>query len=184
MPVKATLSVMNTEGLCYAACPLVVNGDQCDGAVSSNGYEWWNCDGCNMTFVACGYRYMIFVQLADSTGEIYATTSQEVGEKIFGQTARELYLMKYEKQDHAQYNKIVMGVQNCEYLFDVKSDWVCTFDIFDELNVSPFIDLLGLLQWSSKTDPSSLLNLHESTQNDRRKPTQAGERKNRLNSLH
>jgi hypothetical protein len=29
-----------------------------------------------------------------------------------------------------------------------------------------------------------LLNLHESTQNDRRKPTQAGERKNRLNSLH
>jgi replication factor A1 len=74
--VKATLSVMNTEDLCYAACPLlVVNGNQCDGAVSSNGYEWWNCEGWNMTFVACDYRYRILIQLADSTGEIYATAS-------------------------------------------------------------------------------------------------------------
>jgi replication factor A1 len=117
--VKATLSVMNSESLCYAACPLVVNGNQCNGAITSDGYEWWNCDGCNMTFVACDYRYKIFVQLADSTGVIYATTSQEVGEEIFGQTARELYLVKYEKQDLAQYNKIVMGVQNCEYLLEV-----------------------------------------------------------------
>jgi len=118
--VKAILSVMNSESLCYAACPLVVNGYQCNGAITSNGYEWWNCDECSMTFAACDYRYKIFVQLADSTGEIYATTSQAVGEEIFGQTARELYLVKYEKQDHAQYNKIVMGVQNCEYLLEVK----------------------------------------------------------------
>jgi replication factor A1 len=55
--VKATLSVMNSESLCYAACPLVVNGNQCNGAITSDGYEWWNCDGCNMTFVACDYRY-------------------------------------------------------------------------------------------------------------------------------
>lgn len=119
--VKATLSVINTDDLCYAACPLMVNGNQCNGAVSIDGYGLWHCDGCNMTFVACDYRYRIFFQVADSTGDIYATTSQEVGEEIFGQTARELYLMKYEKQDHYQYNKIAMGsVQNCEYLVEVK----------------------------------------------------------------
>jgi len=63
----------------------------------------------------------MFLQLVDSKGgEIYATTTQEVGEEIFGQTVRELYFMKYEKQDHAQYNKIIMGVQNWEYRVDIK----------------------------------------------------------------
>ncbi|WVZ95832.1 hypothetical protein U9M48_041546 [Paspalum notatum var. saurae] len=116
--VKATLSIMNTETLCYAACPLVVNGRQCCQEVASNGGGWWRCNRCNLTFVACDY--MISVQLEDSTGEIYATASEEVGKDIFGCTAKELYLMKYEKQDHAQFDKIVKGVQFREYLFKVK----------------------------------------------------------------
>jgi hypothetical protein len=36
--------------------------------------------------------------------------------------------MKYEMQDHAQYNKIVMGVQNCEYLVEVKLNPVAFSD--------------------------------------------------------
>ncbi|KAJ1255408.1 hypothetical protein BS78_K240200, partial [Paspalum vaginatum] len=118
--VKATLSIMNTESLCYAACPMVVNGRQCCQEVASNGGGWWRCNRCNLTFVACDYRYMISVQLEDSTGEMHATASEEVGKDIFGCTAKELYLMKYEKQDHAQFDKIVRGVQFREYLFKAK----------------------------------------------------------------
>ncbi|KAL6865451.1 hypothetical protein ACP4OV_016602 [Aristida adscensionis] len=50
----------------------------------------------------------------------YASVSQEAGEDIFNRTAKELYLMKHEKKDVAQFNSIVEGVMFCDYLFTVK----------------------------------------------------------------
>jgi replication factor A1 len=66
--VKATLSYINTKNFCNTVCPLVVNGRQCNRKVGSNGDGWWHCDRCNQTFVNCDYKYMVLVQLQDSTG--------------------------------------------------------------------------------------------------------------------
>ncbi|KAL6619657.1 hypothetical protein ACP70R_034796 [Stipagrostis hirtigluma subsp. patula] len=118
--VKAYISFINTENFCYAACPLVVDGRQCCMMVTSNGDGWWHCHKCSQTFVTCDYRYMISVQLQDSTGKTYASASQEAGEDIFGCTAKELYLMKYEKKDYAQFDSIVKGILFREYLFKLK----------------------------------------------------------------
>ncbi|CAL4969268.1 unnamed protein product [Urochloa decumbens] len=118
--VKATLSIINTGSFCYAACPLVVNGRQCCREVASNSDRWWHCNACNQTFVTCDYRYRIFIQLKDQTGKICASTSQEAGEDIFGLTAKELYSMQYEKQDHAQFDDIIDRVQFRAYVFKVR----------------------------------------------------------------
>ena len=118
--VKATLSIRNTGSFCYAACPLVVNGSQCSTEAARNSDGWWHCNSCNQTFVTCDYRYRILAQLQDPTGNIYAFASQEGGEDIFSLSAKELYSMKYEKQDHAQFDNILERVQIREYLFKVK----------------------------------------------------------------
>ncbi|GJN36323.1 hypothetical protein PR202_gb25172 [Eleusine coracana subsp. coracana] len=101
-----------------AACPLVVNGRQCLMEVTSNGDGWWHCHNCYQTFVTCDYSYRILVQLQDSTGMTYVPGSQQVGEDIFGRTAKELYLMKCEKQE--QFHSIVQGVLFHEFLFKLK----------------------------------------------------------------
>jgi hypothetical protein len=118
--VKATLSIINTGSFCYAACPLVVNGSQCGREAARNSDGWWHCNSCNQTFVTCDYRYRILAQLQDPTGNIYAFASQAGGEDIFSLSAKELYSMKYEKQDHAQFDNILERVQIREYLFKVK----------------------------------------------------------------
>ncbi|GJM94341.1 hypothetical protein PR202_ga10980 [Eleusine coracana subsp. coracana] len=118
--VKAAITFLNQENFCYAACPLVVNGRQCLMEVTSNGEGWWHCHNCNQTFVTCDYSYRILVQLQDSTGMTYAPGSQQVGEDIFGRTAKELYLMKCEKQERAQFDSIVQGVLFREFLFKLK----------------------------------------------------------------
>lgn len=120
--VKATLSIINTGSFCYAACPLVVNGSQCGREAARNSDGWWHCNSCNQTFVTCDYRYRILAQLQDPTGNIYAFASQAGGEDIFSLSAKELYSMKYEKRDHAQFDNIVERVQFREYLFTVKLD--------------------------------------------------------------
>lgn len=118
--VKATVTFINQENFCYAACPLVVNGKQCLMEVTSNGDGWWHCHSCNQTFVTCDYSYRILIQLQDSTGMTYAPGSQQAGQDIFGRTAKELYLMKCEKQDLAQFDNIVQGVLFSEFLFKLK----------------------------------------------------------------
>ncbi|CAN6251621.1 unnamed protein product [Urochloa humidicola] len=120
--VKATLSYINTKNFFCTVCPMVVNGRQCNMKVSSNGDGWWHCSRCNQTFVNCDYKYLVLVQLQDSTGVTYAIVSQEAGEEIFGCKAKELYLLKHEKRDHAQFDNIVQRALFHEYLLKLKAE--------------------------------------------------------------
>ncbi|XP_039842164.1 replication protein A 70 kDa DNA-binding subunit C-like isoform X2 [Panicum virgatum] len=120
--VKATLSYINTKNFCNTVCPLVVNGRQCNRKVGSNGHGWWHCDRCNQTFVNCDFKYMVLVQLQDSTGMIYAVVSQEAGKELFGCKAKELYSLKHEKRDHAQFDDIVQRVLFQQYLWKLKAE--------------------------------------------------------------
>ncbi|TVU18317.1 hypothetical protein EJB05_34407, partial [Eragrostis curvula] len=155
--VNATLTFINKENFCYTACPLVVNGRQCRMEVSGNGDGWWHCHSCNQTFVTCDYRYRVLIQLQDSTGMTYATASQQAGEEIFGHTAKELYLMKCERQDSAQFDNIVGGV-----LFQLKLKTGAIQDKFPKCTivkaekVNPSIESHRLLREINKLTENSI----------------------------
>ncbi|TVU18305.1 hypothetical protein EJB05_34395, partial [Eragrostis curvula] len=118
--VKATPTFVDKENICYTACPLVVNGKQCRMEISRSEEGWWHCNRCNQSFVTCDYRYKILLELKDSTGTTYATASKQAGEDIFGRSAKELYRMKCEEKDCAQFDNIVRGVLFHDFLFKIK----------------------------------------------------------------
>ncbi|RLN07544.1 hypothetical protein C2845_PM11G04750 [Panicum miliaceum] len=60
--------------------------------------------------------------LQDSTGMIYAVVSHEAGEELFGCKAKELYSLKHEKRDHAQFDDIIQRVLFQEYLWMLKAE--------------------------------------------------------------
>ncbi|KAL6624795.1 hypothetical protein ACP70R_032116 [Stipagrostis hirtigluma subsp. patula] len=118
--VKAIISFISTKSFCYASCPLLINGTQCNMKVTGNGDGTWYCKRCDQSFENCDSVYSVHIQIQDHTGTAFAIVSQEAGNYIFGYTAKDLYAVKYEAQDHAQFADIVQGALRKESIFKMK----------------------------------------------------------------
>ncbi|KAJ1261217.1 hypothetical protein BS78_09G011400 [Paspalum vaginatum] len=117
--VKASISSVKTQHLCYAFCPLVVNGKPCNAKATSNGDGTWRCKRCGLSFGSCNNGYSVRIQIQDHTGTAFATAYEEAADEIFGCTAKDLYTMKYKDQDYAQLNDIRHSVACKQYVFQL-----------------------------------------------------------------
>ncbi|KAG9444574.1 hypothetical protein H6P81_015914 [Aristolochia fimbriata] len=106
--VKASVSIIKTDNFFYEACPWLVGDRQCNKKVTNNGDGRWQCE-----------RYLL-LQIEDHTGLAWVTDFQESGEDIMGISTKELYLLKYEEQDDAQFGEIVKRVLFSKFLFKLK----------------------------------------------------------------
>ncbi|KAK7363285.1 hypothetical protein VNO77_05421 [Canavalia gladiata] len=105
--VRATISFIKMDTICYTACPLMIGDRQCNKKVTRSGNTRWQCDRCNQAFEECDYRYLLQAQILDHTGISWITAFQESGEEILGYSAKELYLLKYEQQDDEKFGGII-----------------------------------------------------------------------------
>ncbi|KAK9061550.1 hypothetical protein SSX86_018732 [Deinandra increscens subsp. villosa] len=118
--VNATIWHMKLDNFYYTACPLMIGDRNCNKKVVNNGDGKWRCDKCDQTVDECEYRYMLQVQLQDHTGLIWATAFQETGEDIIGIPAKDLHIIKYEKQDEDKFSEIVRNALFKEFSFKLK----------------------------------------------------------------
>ncbi|KAG9444573.1 hypothetical protein H6P81_015913 [Aristolochia fimbriata] len=65
-------------------------------------------------------QQLSLLQIEDHTGLAWVTDFQESGEDIMGMSTKELYLLKYEEQDDAQFGEIVRRVLFSKFLFKLK----------------------------------------------------------------
>ncbi|KAG8084585.1 hypothetical protein GUJ93_ZPchr0010g7975 [Zizania palustris] len=117
--IKAAISHVPTD-FCYPACPLIFNAKQCNKKAINNGDGAWHCDRCDQSFEKCEYRYLVTFQIQDHTGTTYATAFQEAGEQIFGRKAEEIFSIRNDDQDDAQFTEIMEGVRWHLYLFKLR----------------------------------------------------------------
>ncbi|XP_027082062.2 replication protein A 70 kDa DNA-binding subunit A-like [Coffea arabica] len=118
--VCATLSFIKLDNFCYTACPNRIGDRQCNKKVTNNGDGRWKCDRCDQTFDECDYRYILQLQIQDHTGLTWVTAFQESGEEIIGESAKNLYYMKYEEQDDDRFNEIMRSIVFKKYIFKLK----------------------------------------------------------------
>ncbi|RLN30360.1 replication protein A 70 kDa DNA-binding subunit C-like [Panicum miliaceum] len=118
--VRAVISHVKADNFCYPACTLELNGKRCNRKVTNNGDGTWYCDRCNQSSENYEYRYMLVCQIKDHTAATYALGFQEVGEKIFGLTAQELFMIRNVEQDEARFAEIMGTVLLRECLFKLR----------------------------------------------------------------
>ncbi|XP_074305633.1 replication protein A 70 kDa DNA-binding subunit C-like, partial [Silene latifolia] len=118
--VCATLSSMKMDNFCYTACPLQTGDRQCNKKVVNNGDGKWRCDRCDQSVDECDYRYILQFQIQDHTGLTWVTAFQECGEELLGMSAKDLFDLKYVKEDDEEFQKIVRAALFRKYIFKLK----------------------------------------------------------------
>ncbi|KAK9101489.1 hypothetical protein Scep_024919 [Stephania cephalantha] len=118
--VKASIAFIKTDTFCYTACPLMIGDRQCSKKVVKSGETRWQCERCNQEFEECDYRYLLQAQIQDFSGLTWVTAFQESGEEILGCSAKELYSLKYEKQDDDNFAEIIRRSLFNQLLFKLK----------------------------------------------------------------
>ncbi|CAN1136820.1 Replication protein A 70 kDa DNA-binding subunit E [Linum perenne] len=119
--VNAAVVFMNVDRFCYISCPIMIGDRKCSKKVASNGDGTWRCERCNQSVNECDYRYMLQLQIQDYTGVTWVTVFHECAEELMGGiSAKDLYVMKFEKQDEEGFLKIVSQVLFTRYVFKLK----------------------------------------------------------------
>ncbi|KAK9716124.1 hypothetical protein RND81_06G212600 [Saponaria officinalis] len=118
--VCATLSFMKMDNFCYMACPIQIGDRQCNKKVVNNGDGKWRCDRCDQSVDECDYRYILQFQIQDHTGLTWVTAFQECGEELLGMSAKDLFDLKYDKQDDDKFQETVRAALFQKYIFKLK----------------------------------------------------------------
>lgn len=80
------------EKMWYPACPNLVqeNKRSCNKKLTDNGGGQWMCNTCGSVPQGPVYRYILTVQLQDTSGTAYATLFDAEGAQLLGKTANEM----------------------------------------------------------------------------------------------
>lgn len=88
----ASVSYVKSENgnISYMACPT----EGCNKKVIEEGPNQYRCEKCQKVFDRCDHRYIMTVQISDSTGAIWVQAFNETGQHLLGRTAEEMYNLK------------------------------------------------------------------------------------------
>ena len=93
--VKATIIAMKHENLSYPAC---LSSD-CNKKVIEIEGEGWRCEKCEKTWPKPEYRYIMTINVADHTAQMWLNCFDETGRTIFGISADQLMELKENDAD-------------------------------------------------------------------------------------
>ena len=88
--IKATIIYVRQENVAYPACL----SDGCNKKVIQNDNGAWRCEKCDKSHDRPEWRYIMTVNVADHTGQIYLSCFDDVGRMIMGMTANQLIELK------------------------------------------------------------------------------------------
>ncbi|KAH9606522.1 hypothetical protein KSS87_018912, partial [Heliosperma pusillum] len=118
--VCAALSFMKMDNFCYTACPLQIGDRQCNKKVTNSGDGKWQCERCDQSVDECDYRYILQFQIQDHTGLTWVSAFQECGEELLGISAKDLFTLKYDRQDDEIFQETVRAALFRKYIFKLK----------------------------------------------------------------
>ena len=97
--VKATIIYIKHENPAYPSCS---NGD-CKRKVIETE-EGWRCEHCEINHPKPRYRYVMSINVADHTGQMYLSCFDETGEIIMSMSADQLIALKENGEDKDVYD--------------------------------------------------------------------------------
>ncbi|KAG8907990.1 Replication factor A protein 1 [Tulasnella sp. 403] len=111
---RATITNIKSDSVSYTACP----GDRCNKKVTEteNG---WRCEKCDRSYPEPDYRYLMSLQVADHTAQLWFQAFNEIGQQIMGMTAKELYALECEDRKAAE--AAIESAQGRTYNFNCRA---------------------------------------------------------------
>jgi len=90
--VLATITFIksDTGNISYMACPT----EGCNKKVIEEGPSQYRCERCQKVFDHCDHRYVMTVQISDSTGAQWISAFNDAGALLLGRSAEEMYHLK------------------------------------------------------------------------------------------
>ncbi len=90
--VVASVSYIRSENatISYMACPT----EGCNKKVIEEGPNQFRCERCQKVFDRCDHRYVMTLQISDSTGAAWVQAFNDSGAQILSKTAEEMYYLK------------------------------------------------------------------------------------------
>lgn len=98
--VKATINYIRHDNPAYAACL----SPDCNKKVIETE-DGWRCEKCNKTHAKPEYRYIMSINVADHTGQVYLSCFDETGRIIMGMSAEQLMELKDNGTDKEVYQE-------------------------------------------------------------------------------
>ncbi|ANB11209.1 replication factor A subunit protein RFA1 [Sugiyamaella lignohabitans] len=108
--IKGTISYIRNENMWYPSC---TNAD-CNKKVIQDTTDEWRCEKCNITIAEPNYRYIISMIVSDSTGQIWVSSFDDIGNIVIGMSAKELYQLQ--EQDLNGFTEVITKALYKEYV--------------------------------------------------------------------
>lgn len=97
--VLATVTYIksDTGNISYMACPT----DGCNKKVIETGPSKYRCERCQKEFDRCDHRYIMTIQISDSTGAQWVQAFNETAAVLLQKSAEEMYHLKMNVRNHS-----------------------------------------------------------------------------------
>lgn len=114
--VQATVSYIKEDGnMFYTACPT----EGCARKVTEEGGGLFRCDRCQVSHDRCDYRYILSFQISDSSGQLWVSSFNDVGEIVLGVKAEEMHYLNTSDRD--AYMAKIRGTLQKQYNFRIRT---------------------------------------------------------------
>ncbi|CAN0840647.1 Replication protein A 70 kDa DNA-binding subunit C [Linum grandiflorum] len=118
--VNAAVTFIRADNFFYTSCPIMIGNRRCSKKVTNDDDGKWWCEKCEQSVDECDFKYVLQVQIQDHTDATWVTVFQECAEELLGISAKDLYIMKFEKQDDEGCMKILSRVLFTRYVFKLR----------------------------------------------------------------
>ncbi|XP_066303050.1 replication protein A 70 kDa DNA-binding subunit-like isoform X1 [Branchiostoma lanceolatum] len=112
---KGTIVFMKKENSMYQACPT----QECNKKVVDLQNGFFSCEKCSKEFPNFKYRMILNANVADYSGNQWATCFQESAETILGQNTE--YLGNLKDQDDSAYDQVFTEANFKSYIFTMRA---------------------------------------------------------------
>jgi replication factor A1 len=107
--VKASLYYIKKDGLTYPSC----TQENCIKKVIVETDGQWRCEKCQVSMPQPNYRYAVSINIADPSGQLWASCFDDVGNIILGKSANEIN----ELQSTGELDVVLSAAMYKDYVF-------------------------------------------------------------------
>jgi len=114
--IKATVQYIKDNNMSYPAC----RSEKCNRKVTEDHSGQWECQMCNKTWDRPEYRYVLSVNVADHTGQLWLSLFDDSGRVVMGKTADEMSEFTQNSDDSAV-KGIIEDATSKTYVFNCRA---------------------------------------------------------------
>ncbi|KAG8827827.1 Replication factor A protein 1 [Serendipita sp. 399] len=112
--IRATIIILKEESMMYAAC----KGASCNKKVTPTQGGYF-CEKCNQTWDQPEHRYLLGLQVADHTSQLWLQAFNDVGVLVLGMSADELNEIR--ERDEQEFSKVVHKAMSKTFNFSCRA---------------------------------------------------------------